>query len=139
MVSTLLRDSDQMSMAHGLELRVPLIDPEVVEHVLPISTKEKMAGDISKRILLDALRGIIPDEVAQREKMGFTLPFREWLERDMYKMVELQFVESEPRGPWDRKVFESVWLNFKRGRVGWSRVFTLFVLENWLRENQINA
>ncbi len=139
MLSTLLRDSDQMSMAHGLELRVPLIDPEVVEHVLPIPTEEKTAGGISKRVLLDALQGIIPAEVAQREKKGFTLPFRQWLERDLRTMVESRFMEWQPRGPWDRKVFREVWQNFKRGRVAWSRVLTLFVLETWLQQNRINA
>jgi len=135
----LLRDSDQMSMAHGLELRVPLIDPEVVEHVLPIASADKTADGVSKRVLLDALRGVIPPAVVLRKKQGFNLPFRQWLERDLDKMVEAKFMADEPRGPWDRRVFRGVWQNFKRGKVAWSRVLTLFVLETWLEQNRVLA
>lgn len=139
LLSTLLRDSDQMSMAHGLELRVPLIDPELIEHVLPIPTSEKMAGGVSKRLLLDAMKGIIPQDVAGRRKRGFTLPFESWLLRDLKVTVEDTFASSSLRGPWEHKAFRKVWEDFGRGRVAWSRVLTLFVLENWLKDNRIGS
>ena len=139
MLSTLLRDSDQMSMAHGLELRVPLIDPQLVEHILPIATSEKMAGGVSKRLLLDSMKGIIPQDVAGRRKRGFTLPFESWLLRDLKTTVGDVFASSDLRGPWERDTFRKVWEDFGKGRVAWSRVLTLFVVENWLRENKVAA
>ena len=139
MLSTLLRDSDQMSMAHGLELRVPLIDPILVEHVLPIAKQAKIAGRIGKQLLFEALGDLLPPEVETRRKRGFTLPFRQWLEQDLRHTVESVFMDSRPRGPWELEIFRQVWLDFKRGRVAWSRVLALYVLENWLQRHRVNC
>ena len=137
MLSTLLRDSDQMSMAHGLELRVPLIDPLVVEHVLPIGLQEKAPDGATKRLLTDALADILPPGVAQRRKRGFVLPFQDWLATDLKDEVGACFNSDQPRGPWNRQVFRKVWADFRCGRVAWSRVLTLFVLERWLERNRV--
>ena len=139
LVSTLLRDADQMSMAHGLELRVPLIDSDVIEHVLPISPEEKIRGGVGKRLLFDALKGIVPSEVFARPKRGFTLPFEKWLMRDLQESVGDCFHSANLSGPWDRRNFNRVWIDFSKGRVTWSRVLTLFVVEKWLQENTVSA
>lgn len=137
MLSTLLRDSDQMSMAHGLELRVPLIDPELLEHVLPVAMEEKTTGGVGKQLLFDALGALLPSEVLTRRKRGFTLPFRDWMHRDLQNTVGERFLDIKPQGPWDERTFRQIWHNFRAGRIAWSRVLTLFVLENWLQENQV--
>ncbi len=137
MLSTLLRDSDQMSMAHGLELRVPLIDSELVEHVLPIPIREKMAKGVSKKLINDTLSGILPPGLMDRRKRGFILPFAEWLKRDLGVLVSATFLAEQPCGPWDRQAFRQIWKGFDRGRVSWSRIWMLFVLEKWLQQNGI--
>lgn len=137
MISTLLRDADQMSMAHGMELRVPLIDPEVVEHVLPIPATDKLRDGSNKRLLWEALRGLVPAEVFARKKRGFLLPFRRWLAEDLQEMVEACFLSAQPRGPWNLQQLRRVWTDFKRGRVTWSRVLPLFILENWMEQNGV--
>lgn len=139
MLSTLLRDSDQMSMAHGLELRVPLIDPVLLEHVLPVAIKHKITGKAGKQLLFEALGSLLPPEVVTRRKRGFTLPFREWMQRDLQQTVGERFLNIKPRGPWDERAFRQVWHDFQSGRVAWSRVLTLFVLENWLQDNEVSA
>jgi len=139
MLSTLLRDSDQMSMAHGLELRVPLIDPIVVEHLMAINTKEKTSLGVNKQLLQMALANLVPREVATRKKHGFTLPFERWLLCDLEAQIGACFQSKSLRGPWEEKAFRDVWANFKVGRVAWSRVLTLFILERWLEKNGVTA
>lgn len=139
LVSTLLRDSDQMSMAHGLELRVPLVDPNLVEQVFSISTKQKTGGNGAKRLLVDALNNLIPPAILQRPKRGFTLPFQQWLSKDLETSVATVFNSNQLRGPWDTRAFNQVWLDFRRGRVAWSRVLTLFVLEKWMAQNSVSV
>jgi asparagine synthase (glutamine-hydrolysing) len=139
LLSTLLRDSDQMSMAHGLELRVPLIDPVLLEHVLPVAIKHKMAGGVGKQLLFEALGNMLPPEVVTRRKRGFTLPFREWMRRDLQRTVSERFLDIKPRGPWDGQTFRKIWLDFQAGRIAWSRVFSLFVLEQWLQDNGVSV
>jgi asparagine synthase (glutamine-hydrolysing) len=139
MLSTLLRDADQMSMAHGLELRVPLIDPVLIENVMPILATRKFTRDQNKRLLMEAMAPMMPPVVAQRTKRGFSLPFQHWILRELFPVFEAHFNSGQLRGPWDRASYRSVWQEFQRGRVSWSRIMALYSLENWLKQNNVNA
>ena len=74
MQHTLLRDTDQMSMAHALEVRVPFLDHNVVAAALRIRRGQVAA--LTKQLLTDALPELLPREVIDRPKMGFTLPWK---------------------------------------------------------------
>jgi asparagine synthase (glutamine-hydrolysing) len=76
---TLLRDADAMGMAHGLEIRPVLLDHELAEYVFALPGRYKLAKGQTKRVLVDALAGVLPDEIARRRKMGFELPLNAWL------------------------------------------------------------
>ncbi len=90
MPNTLLRDADQMSMAHGLEVRVPLLDHELVEAVLQVPGAVKLsqgrAGGI-KGLLTDALPQPLPKTVVARQKTGFVLPWERWLRKELRASV----------------------------------------------------
>lgn len=139
MLSTLLRDSDQMSMAHGLELRVPLIDHRLVERVLPLAGAQKLAGGVPKHLLIDALQETVPIEWMHRPKRGFTLPFQHWLKHDIAERATAIFHAKRLCGPWNQHAFQRVWLDFEKGKLAWSRVVALYVLEQWLQENRVAA
>ncbi len=87
MANTLLRDTDQMSMAHALEVRVPFIDPVVVSFVLGLPGEWKTDGSRPKPLLLDAIGDLLPEEVWRRPKMGFTLPFQRWMQSGLRSEV----------------------------------------------------
>jgi len=77
--------------------------------------------------------------VAQWRKRGFVLPFQDWLATDLQADVSACFNSEKPRGPRNRNAFRQVWANFGQGRMVWSRVLTLFVLEQWLERNRITV
>lgn len=77
MRSQLLRDSDWASMAHSLELRVPLVDWELLRRIAPLSAARPDAVD--KAAMARAARPPLPPEIAHRPKTGFTTPVRQWL------------------------------------------------------------
>ncbi len=77
MRSQLLRDSDWASMAHSLELRVPLVDWELLRRVAPLAAARPEAVD--KATLARAARPPLPPAIADRPKTGFTTPVRQWL------------------------------------------------------------
>src|ERR1044072_3936913 len=84
MTNTLLRDTDAMSMAHSLEVRVPFVDVKVVDYVLSLPGEWKVRGDGGpKPLLADALNDLLPREFMSRPKMGFTLPFEKWMQGKM--------------------------------------------------------
>ena len=74
---------DKMSMAAGVEARVPLLDREVVELVNRTPYAWKVKGAKLKRMLRDAARGTVPDAILRRKKAGFGAPYRKWLRYDL--------------------------------------------------------
>ncbi len=78
MRSQLLRDSDWASMAHSLELRVPLVDWELLRRIAPLAAAAP--GRVDKAALARAARPALPASIADRPKTGFTTPVRDWLE-----------------------------------------------------------
>jgi asparagine synthase (glutamine-hydrolysing) len=91
----LLRDMDWASMAHSLEVRVPLVDAHLLRKVAPVLVTRKDRG---KQILANAPRPPLPESIRARRKTGFTLPIREWLQQEGR-------VEFGKRS-WARKVYE---------------------------------
>jgi asparagine synthase (glutamine-hydrolysing) len=134
LANTLLRDTDAMSMAVGLEVRVPFIDHLLVERMM------KMPGEVKVRAgepkwLLVAAAGDLPREVVERPKRGFELPFKHWLRGALREKVE-----GALRGPslgdvWRAEATLAIWNEFLADRVSWSRVWSLYVLDEWTKRN----
>ncbi|HEX7294303.1 MAG TPA: asparagine synthase (glutamine-hydrolyzing), partial [Pyrinomonadaceae bacterium] len=83
MANTLLRDTDAMSMAHSLEVRVPFVDINVVQFALSLPGELKLNGGsrhLPKPLLAAALSDLLSPECLARRKMGFTLPFERWMQ-----------------------------------------------------------
>lgn len=133
MLNTLLRDSDVMSMAVGLEVRVPLIDHKLVEFVLALPGGIKLNGHGPKNLLVEAVEDL-PPEVVQRRKRGFTFPFEHWLRDELRGDLEstLRKVDKGPLGDFlDAQGVQAIWADFLGGRVSWSRPWALYVLQRW--------
>lgn len=81
MQNQLLKDTDVMSMAHSIEVRVPFLDHPLVEYISSLSAELKLSGEHQKQFLIDATKDIIPSEAWDRPKMGFTFPLQKWLTR----------------------------------------------------------
>jgi len=117
MQNQLLRDADVMSMNHGLEIRVPFLDREVVVNTLKITSVNKYYGGLPKQLLIDAFKTDIPKEIWNRPKMGFSFPFKEWLSNSIY---------AEEKGGISFSEYQNL---MKSGKMHWSRFFTLLLLK----------
>jgi asparagine synthase (glutamine-hydrolysing) len=118
MRNQLLRDSDVMSMAWGLELRVPFVDRKLVETLARIPSSARLAP--GKRLLLEAVPEI-PDWIANRPKRGFSFPFENWIADE-----------------W-QDVFSRIDATSPVRLQSWYRRWCLFTLENFLQTNRIEA
>ncbi|MFN5630360.1 MAG: asparagine synthase (glutamine-hydrolyzing), partial [Bacteroidota bacterium] len=87
MQNVLLRDTDQMSMAVALEVRVPFLDYELVEFVTGLNDDIKFPHT-PKKLLVDSLGDLLPSEIVNRPKMGFTFPWKNWLKNEMKEFAE---------------------------------------------------
>jgi asparagine synthase (glutamine-hydrolysing) len=134
MRNTLLRDSDVMSMAHGLEIRVPLIDHQLAEKLLSLPGAWKTGGKVPKPLLVRALRGELPHEIVYRKKQGFSLPFEHWLREELRAEIEagLRRVSEGPLAKLlESRAVAEIWEDFLGGRTSWSRPWSLYVLQRW--------
>jgi asparagine synthase (glutamine-hydrolysing) len=84
----MLAKVDMMSMAHGLEVRVPFLDYELVNFAFTLPSRFKINGSIRKRILQDAFRDFLPPKLYNRPKKGFEVPMLGWLRRELKPMIE---------------------------------------------------
>ena len=138
MLNTLLRDSDVMSMAHGLEVRVPLIDHKLAESLMSMPGSWKLGASTPKPLLVGALRGALPEEIVHRPKLGFTLPFERWVRESLRAEIE-SALRKLSEGPLSGMLTADgpgrVWDDFVGGITSWSRPWSLFVLRRWAEMN----
>ena len=140
--NTLLRDTDAMSMAHSLEVRVPLIDHVLADLVTAIPGRMKMSRAVNKPLLVSGVRQPLPDEVVRRPKMGFVLPLETWFRGELRPVIE-SLLESDSEGSlpevFDRAAVRQLWTSFLKGKryVTYSRIWSLAALAGWCRENRI--
>ena len=120
----LLRDSDVFSMAHSIELRVPLLDNEVVDAGCRIPPRDKVAAGRNKPMLVDALNQPSIREAAARPKQGFIFPFAQWIRA---QAGELQERALQGR-ILDPNEVRQCWQHFCAGRLHWSRAWATVVL-----------
>ncbi len=131
MCPMLLRDSDQMSMAVGLELRVPFLDHILVEEILSMHQRYKKGIGV-KPLLVNAFKDILPVEVYDRPKQGFALPMDDWMKgplfdftkQGIYAVVEFTGIKA-PLLQLQR---------FQQGNQHWTRVWKWSVLGHWLQK-----
>ena len=114
----LLVKEDRMTMAVGLEARVPLLDLELVRFALKLPTAAKLKGGTTKYLLRRALRPLLPSEVTQRRKHGFAVPVGEWLRGPLAPMFhELVLSPQAASRPWlDPEGVRRLWEDYQRGR-----------------------
>jgi asparagine synthase (glutamine-hydrolysing) len=138
MQNVLLRDTDQMSMAHALEVRVPFLDYTLVEYVMSIPDKYKDPVT-PKKLLVDAMGELLPSEIVNRPKMGFTFPWKHWMKNELRGFCEEKMEALSNRRSFRKEGVMNLWKAFVNDdpRVTWSRVWPLVVLENWMQQNGI--
>ncbi|HKR60485.1 MAG TPA: asparagine synthase (glutamine-hydrolyzing) [Pyrinomonadaceae bacterium] len=143
MHDVLLRDTDQMSMAHAIEVRVPLLDHKLVEYLMGVPDIYKRPNGTPKPLLVASLGDLLPRDVVHRPKQGFTLPFANWMKGNLRKYCQdrLHSDRVENRGIFDATEITRLWKCFLAGssEVSWSRLWVLVVLEEWLERNRVQC
>jgi asparagine synthase (glutamine-hydrolysing) len=135
MASTLLRDTDSVSMAQSLEVRVPLLDTPLVEFVSALPDAARRRDGAQKALLVEALGDLLPPEILAQRKRTFTLPWEEWLRGPLRTRLEASFADPSPLlAPYLRPGgVRTVWTDFLAGKTTWSRPWSLYVLNEWCR------
>jgi asparagine synthase (glutamine-hydrolysing) len=137
LVNTLLRDTDAMSMHHSLEVRVPFLDPSLVEYLLSLPESQKRNAAQPKALLIAALGELLPQELIAQPKRTFTFPWENWMRGALRGRIAVGLDNWSPAlepllsGESARRV----WADFLASRTTWSRPWSLYVLNEWVKRH----
>jgi len=136
---TLLKDTDQMSMAVSLETREPFFDHELIEYVLSVPDEIKTPV-YPKSLLVESLQPLLPDAIVHRPKKGFLFPWSEWMKKELKSFCEQRLFRMAERSFINGGQLKEYWKRFLRNdpSVRWSEIWIFVVLEHWMETNGIN-
>ncbi len=118
MQNQLLKDSDFMSMWHGLEIRVPFLDKEVMMMAGVVDEHIKYKKTPPKYLLVKAFENELPVEIWKRKKQGFTFPFEGWLKENEFTM---------PSNPDEQRLYNA----FQKRRLSWGRYWCALLMNRF--------
>ena len=135
---TLLKDADQMSMAVGLEIREPFFDHDLIEYVLTLPDSIKFPT-YPKKLLVESLMPLLPDEIVHRKKQGFVLPWEHWMRNELFTFCDSQIKNLSQREFIKEDELLQYWNRFikKDPSVRWMELWQFVVLGRWLERNNI--
>ncbi len=131
----LLMKQDQMSMAASIESRVPFLDHKLVEYTAKMPTKMKLRGRETKWILREAMKGILPEEILTRSKMGFPVPVGNWFRNEFRHIVEENVLSERTlqRGIFNADFVKQIVAEHNAGANHDERIWFLVNFEMWQR------
>jgi len=120
MQNQLLRDTDVMSMSHGLEVRVPFLDEGLQQVIQSISPEIRFDRHQPKKLLINSFKEILPTAIMNRPKMGFTFPLQQWMkEHDQISNENL----------YKSAAAKKIIRRFHNDQVHWSKIFALYQVQ----------
>jgi asparagine synthase (glutamine-hydrolysing) len=139
LLDDLLVKVDRMSMAHGLEVRSPFLDADLVAFGLSLPSWDKAIGPSLKRTLKKTMAGVLPQEVLRRPKRGFGLPLDRWFRTDLKAYVEgtLGSSRARVRAHLEPEALDALLAEHMSGQAGHGHVlWTLLTLEAFLQKER---
>jgi asparagine synthase (glutamine-hydrolysing) len=135
---TLLKDTDQMSMANSLEIREPFFDQDLVEFVMSVPDHFKLPV-YPKSLLVESLRPMLPDEIVYRKKQGFLFPWNQWMRKDLRAFCDKHIRQMAQRDFINGDRLNLTWKLFLAGdkNIRWMEMWLFVVLEYWMEKNGI--
>jgi asparagine synthase (glutamine-hydrolysing) len=131
----ILTKVDRMSMAHGLETRVPLLDHRLVEFAATLPPGLVLRDGVTKSIFKRALHGLLPDAILERRKQGFAVPLGRWFRGRLEPFVRdlLLSERCRRRGLFNERFIDALLARHARGRDLDAAIWTLISFELWCR------
>ena len=132
-----LNYTDKLSMATGVEVRVPFLDTELVEFSTKIPPHLKMKGVTTKYLLKKMMERYLPNDIVYRSKAGFGAPVRQWILHDLEPTIDKYLSQKsvEKRGLFDYTQVQKLITDNKSGDIDASySIWSLLAIESWCRQ-----
>ncbi len=135
----MLTKVDSMSMRNSLEVRVPFLDYRIVEFAFSLPVSSKIDGTMKKKIVQDAFRDELPEELYNRPKRGFEVPLLQWFRTDLKGDILNRYLSQSvirEAGIFNEEAIESIKTKLFSGNPGdvHAQIWALIVFQNWLEK-----
>jgi asparagine synthase (glutamine-hydrolysing) len=136
MASQLLRDIDNFSMAHSIEVRAPFLEHHLFQNILSLNKNKKIDGKRIKPLLQDMVPGGLPSIIPQTIKRGFTFPIEKWLKTGLEKNYKEVVLNSDNSSFWNLNSLENIWKNYEKGKVHWTMLWNFYSFSMWAKSRR---
>jgi len=130
----LLMRVDKITMANSVEARVPFLDADLVEFALALPPEMKVRDGNGKYLLKKTVSGLLPAEIVNRPKQGFSAPVSEWFRDELGERARREIRESSlaERGLLDYEAIDELWRAHRAGRGDWAfQLWTIYNVSAW--------
>ncbi|MBE6012907.1 asparagine synthase (glutamine-hydrolyzing) [Anaeropeptidivorans aminofermentans] len=135
LIGDILLKADKMSMAHSLEVRVPYLDKEIFKIASKIPVNYRVNKTATKYAFRMAAKRHLPEDVANKKKLGFPVPIRIWLKEDKYyHIVKAEFESENAELFFNKEKLSALLDGHRAGKADNSRkIWTVFMFLIWYR------
>jgi len=137
MTNVLLRDADQMSMAHSLEIRAPFLNHKVLESFQGLSKHDKYNYNTPKSVLHNIFKDDFSKDFWNRPKQGFIMPWKSWLSNEIKPLSDKIFNKAIEQNIFNSQGLHELKNSFQNDKISWSRYWLILSLTNWVDKNNI--
>lgn len=132
----ILLKADKMTMANSLELRVPFLDKEVFKLSRTIPVEHLIHGNVTKYAFRESAKKIIPEEWSKRKKLGFLVPFKEWLKEEKYYNKVLKLFSEKWVSEFfkQEKILELLNQHYQGKKNNGRKIYTIYVFLIWYKD-----
>lgn len=139
LLSDMLVKVDLMSMANSLEIRSPFLDYKVVDFAFSLPAEYKINGELKKRIVQDAFRPMLPEELYNRPKQGFEIPLLGWFRNELWSLINDDLLEKDfvqKQGIFDPEAIEALKQKLRSNNPEDSHatIWALIVFQHWWKK-----
>jgi asparagine synthase (glutamine-hydrolysing) len=137
MSNVLLKDADQMSMAHSLEIRSPFLNHKVLEEFQKLNNNDKYHYNLPKGILHRLFKDDFSNSFWKRPKQGFIMPWKSWLTNELKPLSDKIFSKALEQQIFSESGIVELKKSFENNQISWSRYWLFLSLTNWIEKNNI--
>ena len=133
LVEDLLMKADKMTMANSLEARVPFLDHRLIEFASTLPTHLKVSKNTTKYILREYAKDIIPENIINRPKKGFSIPVYKWLQDDLSEWAKDLIINSQELKILNKELILKEFNNLKNNPQAAHKIWIIIILHFWLK------
>ena len=130
--------NDKLARRHGLQVKYPFLDDELVQFALRLPAEYKYKNGVGKRILRDAMKGLLPRNIIKRPKQGFYPPDEHWYRNENAEFVGKKFDSLKKTDFFKPYYLDKIYVEHMSGVNHTRLLWSLMSFESWLRINRIN-